>query len=96
MKLLFSYADKGQNHIGTIYQATNWYFVDESESSGEEVFYKGKWVHNRTPSAKLSIENYKKLNKRKKSGKYKYIYPLNKELKIICEKQRKLYPKKII
>ena len=94
VKLLFSYADKGQNHKGIIYQATNWYLVDESESSGEEVFYKGKWVHNRTPSAKLSIENYRKLNKRKKSGKYKYIYPLTKELKDRCLELKKPYPKK--
>ena len=29
VKLLISYADKGQEHIGTIYQATNWYFVED-------------------------------------------------------------------
>lgn len=93
VKLLFSYADKGQNHKGIIYQATNWYLVDESESSGTEIFYKGRWRHNRilgTLSNKLKNE----IPKRKKSGKYKYVYPLTDKLKLICEEKKKPYPKK--
>jgi hypothetical protein len=94
VKLLISYADKGQEHIGTIYQATNWYFVEDIKSSGEEVFYKGRWSHNRTPSSKLSNEEYRKLKKRKKPGKYKYIYPLNNSMLSLCNKLKKPYPKK--
>ena len=30
VKLLISYADKGQNHFGIIYQATNWYYTGET------------------------------------------------------------------
>lgn len=92
VKLLISYADKGQNHKGIIYQATNWYFVDESDSSGEEYFYKGKWVHNRISSS-LSKEYLSKIQKRKKPGKYKYIYPLDKDLISLCESLKKEYPK---
>ena len=94
VKLLISYADKGQNHYGTIYQATNWYFVDESKSSGEEVFYKGKWVHNRGAGGALSRDEYRELPKRRKSGKYKYIYPINKSMTEMCRKMAKPYPKK--
>jgi hypothetical protein len=96
VKLLISYADKAQNHYGIIYQATNWYFVEDSKSSGEEVYYKGKWVHNRTPSSKLNIENYRKLKKRKKAGKYKYIYPLDKSLIPLCKSLSKPYPKNAV
>lgn len=92
VKLLISYADKGQNHKGIIYQATNWFFVDESESSGEEYFYKGKWVHNRIPSS-LSKEYLSKIQKRKKPGKYKYIFPLDKGLIPLFESLKKEYPK---
>ena len=95
IKLLISYADKGQDHIGTIYQATNWYFVEDIKSSGEEVFYKGRWSHNRTPSSKLSNLEYKKLLKRKKSGKYKYIFPLHNSMLDLCNKLKKKYPKKL-
>lgn len=93
VKLLISYADKGQNHKGIIYQATNWYLVDESESSGFEVWYKGKWVHDRVPNT-LPKEQRKKLNYRKKSGKYKYVYPINKALVDMCKRLSKPYPKK--
>jgi hypothetical protein len=93
VRLLISYADKGQNHKGIIYQATNWYLVDESESSGFEVWYKGKWVHDRGPNT-LPKEQRKKLTYRKKSGKYKYIYPIDKGLVDMCKNLSKPYPKK--
>lgn len=95
VQLLISYADKGQNHYGTIYQACNWVFVGDSDSSGEEVFYKGKWCHNRMSST-VSKDFYRSLPKRKKSGKRKYLYPLTKDMKNLCETIKKPYPKKEI
>ena len=92
VRILISYADKGQKHLGIIYQATNWMFVDESKSSGFEVFYKGKWVHDRVPNT-LPKKQREKLEYRKKSGKYKYIYPLTKELKDKCFELKRPYPK---
>ncbi len=92
IRLLISYADKGQKHYGTIYQATNWLFVAESKSSGNEVFYKGKWVHDRGPNA-LPKAIREKLKYRKKSGKIKYLYPLDKEMRIFCEPMIKPYIK---
>lgn len=93
VKLLISYADKGQNHKGIIYQACNWYLVDESLSSGNEVFYKGKWVHNRVPST-LPKEQRERLTYRKKSGKYKYLYPIDKKMALLCKSLSKPFPKK--
>ncbi len=92
VRLLISYADKGQGHHGTIYQATNWYFVEETESSGTDVFYKGKWGHDRVPNT-LPKEVRSKLPTRKRPGKRKYLYPLNPELRKLCEKLRKPYTK---
>jgi len=94
VKLLISYADKGQNHYGTIYQATNWYFVEESESSGKDYFYKGKWRHDRTLNT-YSKEFLSKLETRKRSGKRKYLYPLDKGLISLCKQLAKPYPKKL-
>lgn len=93
VKLLISYADKGQNHYGTIYQATNWFFVDESESSGIEGFYKGKWRHDRFASS-LTKEQKARIKWRKKSGKRKYIFALDKKLLPLCKSLSKKYPKK--
>ena len=92
VKVLISYADKGQDHLGIIYHATNWLFVDESKTSGWEIFYKGKWRHDRIlTSLPSQIKNT--IQKRKKSGKYKYIYPLTKELRTRCLELKKPYPK---
>jgi len=88
-KILVSYADKGQNHIGIIYQATNWIFETESESSGYEYYKDGKWWHSKS----LARFDRAKMEKRKMSGKYKYIYPLSKDMLLLCKERGKPYPK---
>lgn len=91
VKLVISYADKEQNHNGIIYQATNWYYIGDSESSGVEYFINGKWRHSK--SIKPHIK--KIAEKRKKAGKYKYIYPLDKSVIGMCKELAKPYPKKL-
>lgn len=86
VKMLISYSDKGQDHYGTIYQATNWIYLGESESSGNEYFCNGKWVHARHGKGDI---------KRKLAGKRKYVYPLDKKLMMEYKSQHKPYPKKL-
>jgi hypothetical protein len=93
VELLFSYADKGQNHNGIIYQATNWIYIENIESSGTEYFLNGVWKHDRG-RYNWSVD-FKTLPKRKKAGKHKYVFPLNKKLIDICNKIRKPYPKNL-
>jgi hypothetical protein len=108
-KLVVSYADLDQNHIGTIYQATNWYFVGikmENKKDGSYII-NGKRVHGRTISAKFkkyglsaTIENIKKFYKTDDveayitKGKVKYLYPLCDEMRQLCEKLKQDYIKK--
>jgi hypothetical protein len=97
IKLLVSYADKGQNHLGTIYQATNWIYIEENESSGTDYFYNGKWRHDRTLNTKFKGDNRKQLKSmpsRKRAGKIKYIYPLTKEMIKLTENMKLPYKKK--
>ena len=107
-KLVVSYADLDQNHIGTIYQATNWYFVGiskENKNSGHFLI-NGKIVHSRTVGGILkrrglptTIENIKKIYKTDDvkpyftKGKIKYLYPLCNETRQLCEKLKKDYIK---
>lgn len=86
VKMLISYSDKGQDHYGTIYQATNWIFLEESESSGYEYYVNGKWMHSRHGKGEV---------KRKLPGKRKYVYPLEKKLLIEYKLKHKPYPKKL-
>jgi hypothetical protein len=91
VKMLFSYADKGQNHNGIIYQATNWIYIENIESSGTEYFINNVWKHDR---GRYNWKvDFKTLPKRKKAGKHKYVFPLDKKLIDICNKIKKPYPK---
>jgi hypothetical protein len=94
VRMLFSYADKGQEHKGIIYQATNWYYIENIQSSGTEYLLNGIWKHDRG-RYNWGVD-FKKLPKRKKAGKHKYIYPLDKTLLPLCRSLSKPYPKQAV
>jgi hypothetical protein len=94
VRMLFSYADKGQEHKGIIYQATNWYYIENIQSSGTEYLLNGIWKHDRG-RYNWGVD-FKKLPKRKKAGKHKYIYPLDKSLIPLCRSLSKPYPKQAV
>ena len=110
LKLIISYADKDQNHNGTIYQATNWIYTGESMVNKKDASYiiDGKRIHGKTISDKCkryglikNVVNAKKVYKAKEvieyvtKGKIKYIYPIDKQLIPICKLLAKPYPKKL-
>jgi len=104
VKILFSYSDLDQNHNGTIYQSSNWYYigmVNQNMKSGYIVH--GKKIHARVPNSKgikNNIENVKKYldpnaTEYITKGKHKYIYPLEKSVIPMCKELSKPYPKKL-
>jgi hypothetical protein len=91
-KLVVSYADQEQGHIGTIYQASNWIYLGEVKSPP---IIEGK--HNKSMGG--SVGAARKILKREPSvyypkPKHKYIYPLDKSLIAMCQSLSKPYPKK--
>jgi len=103
VKLVVSYADKDQNHKGVIYQASNWYF--EGEFDNQRYFIiNGVKTHPKTIHSKGIKQNLESIQKfldknatiQISKGKYKYIYPIDKNLIYLCEKISKPYPKKNI
>lgn len=93
VKVIVSYADHRQNHVGTIYKATNWLFLGISKTSDTQYYYNGKWTHERTINSKKNKNYLKKiLPKRKNSNKFKYIYCFDKFLKNKYQEQSKEYP----
>ena len=84
-KIIISYADIDQNHLGIIYQATNWIYEGEyNKGTVSGYLIKGKKVHNKTIYGKgvkqnlESVRKYIDVNAQKyiTKGKRKYIYPL--------------------
>jgi len=101
VKLVISYADTEQGHIGTIYQSANWFFVGSNKGETKYIV-NGKQLHRRTINSSgisSSIESVRKNISadaviHKTGDKHKYIYPLDKSLIPMCKKLSKPYPKK--
>ena len=97
VKLIVSYADKGQNHVGTIYQATNWIYETQSESSTIEYLINGVWTHSRSANEIIKKRRLNRsiIKKRKASGKIKYLYPLDNNIRKQISKLAKPYIKNL-
>ena len=100
LRLVVSYADPEQDHIGTIYQADNWIY--ERQLNGRDyIKIDGETYHPRSLNAKVGTSSIKKLKKHfgpgrveavPVEGKYKYLYPLDESMKRKVEQLRKPYP----
>lgn len=108
-RLVVSYADCDQQHLGTIYQATNWIY--EGLSKGDTYFIiHGRKTHRKSIAAKKVIINGKKIHcpstldavQRffdpeatvfRSAGKRKYLMPLDKAMRKQILPLSKPYPK---
>ena len=92
VKLVISFADQNQNHVGVIYQATNWYFTGMGKST-KQYYVNGRWIHQRQlGSLGYSIKN-NKFKTKIGLNKYRYIYPLDNSLIPLCKELSKPYIK---
>jgi hypothetical protein len=96
VKALISFADDGQNHLGIIYQATNWYYTGKFKGD-KEYYINNRWMHPRTVGSVNGSRAKDKLPKgtiiRDGSSKFRYIYPLTKDIIPLCKELSKPYPK---
>ena len=95
IKLLVSLADPRQDHIGAIYQATNWIYVGRS-SSNKQYYFRGKWRNDSPLMRYLKQHPNKKakMKTRKVEGKHKYLLALDKKIRKQIIKLSEPYPKK--
>jgi len=91
LRLIVSYADTNQGHIGIIYQAGNWLYVGETNTE-TECFFNGKWCHRKTIHSSRGTS--KGLPKRKTLPKHKYLYPLDRKMARQIKQIALPYPKK--
>jgi hypothetical protein len=101
LKLVVSYADAGQGHVGTLYQAVGFYFIGTSDQSYIRV--RGTIEHPRTlwdrfgrqgQSIPWLRENVDPRAERvPMAPKLKYVFPLDKKLRRDLEAIARPYPK---
>lgn len=94
LKLVVSFADPAQNHVGIIYQASSWLYNGET-SAGYEYWDDGRWKHAREVSGGAFGQQCKydhtKLERRQTLPKHRYLFPFCCEVKGQIES--KPYPK---
>ena len=89
IRLVVSYADPLQNHIGGIYQAGNWLYVGQSAAM-KQFCINGRWRNDRNA---YSDKKHLAADNRVVPAKHKYLYPIDDEMKKRIERLRKPYPK---
>lgn len=109
-KILVSFADTRQNHLGYIYQATNWNFTGWSIPGGGSIVIDGKEYHPKSLNNKYNTSDLNKLKEilntenifyRPRSKKCRYVYFIgdskkeNKQLKALCKYEIQPYPKEL-
>jgi len=107
IRLIISYSDIGQGHLGIIYQATNWLYMGETVVNGKIFYFKGKKRHNRSIAKLREIAGLKSMTCMEyalredpntvvavSSNKHKYLYPLDKKMRKILLPYAKSYPKR--
>lgn len=101
LRLLVSYADMDQDHVGTIYKATNWIYVgDFTGGAPMQAVLFGKVTHNKTIVDKYGTFNLEWLREHVDpraeyvyaKGKHKYLYPLDKRMRKEILKLSRPYP----
>lgn len=95
LRLVVSYADPEYGHNGAIYQAGNWFYIGKSAEM-TQYYFRGKWRNDTSLFRLLASGKLKRdsLPKRRLPGKYKYLMPLDSEMRKRIELLRKPYPKK--
>lgn len=94
IRLVVSFADPEQGHVGAIYQAGGWLFSGMSAAS-DEYIYKGKrWQGRSFRNSFKGMEKHPDVKIVKGSSKHRYLMPLDDEMRQRIEPLRKPYPKR--
>lgn len=95
LRLVVSFADPEQNHHGGIYQGGNWIFSGKTQSS-DEYIYKGKrWQGRSFRNSFKGMEKHHDVKIVKGSSKYRYLMPLDNDMKEKLTKLSQPYPKRV-
>lgn len=94
LRLVVSFADPEQGHHGGIYQGNGWLFAGTSQAS-DEYLYKGKrWQGRSFRNKYKGMEKHPEVQIVKGSSKYRYLMPLDADMRKQIEPLRKPYPKR--
>lgn len=95
IRLVVSFADPLEGHLGKIYQAGNWIYTGMSATTTVYVVG-GRRLHRRAFVNKnfgtKAMEIPKDAVKMKATGKHRYVMPLDEEIRPVVESMRQPFP----
>jgi len=103
LRLIVSYADPNNGHVGGIYQAGGWLYSGETGADFKAIDKHGRVWHSRQVSHTGVKRQYGVLRRVPRhddctlvplEGKHKYLYPLDAAMRAQIEPLRKPYPKR--
>lgn len=91
VRLIVSYADPNEGHVGKIYQAANWVYTGTVKVTPKYLLA-GRWVHARqADSMRGTVVG---LDKKPMPDKHRYLYPLDRAMRRQIAPLAKPYPKR--
>lgn len=94
LRLIVSFSDPEQGHVGGIYQGGGWIYTGTTRPSDEYILdgkrYQGRSFRN----SHKGMEKHPSVRIVKGSSKHRYLYPLDTDMRKQIESLRKPYPKK--
>lgn len=103
LRLVISFADPNQGHVGGIYQAGNWLYMGQTPPSQKYIDQNGREWHQRQVSKSGVKPQYGELRRVAKIddcrkipqlGKHRYLMPLDEEMRQRILPLAKPYPKR--
>jgi hypothetical protein len=93
-KVIVSFADDGQGHLGTIYQACGAKYLGSSGGEVVVVFSSGARISGRSMVKQLEGKDMSDAKVEFSQGKHRYVFFLDKNLEAKCVKPFLPYPKR--
>lgn len=94
LKIVVSFADPEQGHIGGIYQGGNWIYTGQSQASDEYIYMGRRWQGRSFRNKYKGMERSPDVTIVKGSSKHRYVLPLTVDMRKRLETFRKPYPKR--
>jgi hypothetical protein len=95
LRLVVSFADPDQSHVGGIYQAGGWFYCGMSQASDEYIVNGRRYQGRSFRNSFGGLEHDQRVTIVKGSSKYRYLYPLDPAMRQQIEPLRKPYPKRV-